>query len=89
MKTAYFHIMDSRVVDDKTVLSGNYILADTVEVPKGGGGTAPSGTLPGIRVPGPFKVKWILGPNGEGKAEAEAMGYETVALDDFSYPPPR
>jgi len=35
----------------------------------------------------PWEIKWILGPNGEGREFAESMGYETVELDDFSYPP--
>lgn len=37
----------------------------------------------------PFEVKWILGPNGEGADFAASAGYETVAHDDFTYPPPR
>lgn len=47
-----------------------------------------------ISIPGPFEVKWILPDRasqmyGVVKAFAEGAGYETVELDDFSYPPPR
>jgi len=44
-----------------------------------------------IEVPRMFEVKWILPDSSSGaygaiKAFAEGMGYETVELDDFSYP---
>lgn len=97
MKNAYFQIRDAKAVGEKLVLDGNYILPSTLEVKASGdkpGSGQPPPSLNDIRVPGPFKVKWILPPMDSAwhdgiKSAAEGAGYETVELNDFSYPPPR
>lgn len=84
----YFLIQSASSVNGSLRVTGQFIRNASVEVEPSyqDPGDAPRIRFEPLR---PFEVKWILGPNGEGKEFAEAAGYETVAHDDFSYPPPR
>ncbi|MCU0903138.1 MAG: hypothetical protein MUE83_04605 [Tabrizicola sp.] len=84
MTQQYFLVKDVRRVGGVQQVRGQFIVDGEVEVPVGQAEARVS-----IK---PFKmheVKWIVGPGGLGADSAEAMGYETVAVDDFRYPPPR
>jgi len=87
MTNEYFVVRGMKKTAEGTVFRGDFIISGEVVVDNGS--SQQPKALPRIGPVKPFEVKWILGPNGEGKAFAEAAGYETVAHDDFSYPPPR
>ena len=86
MPDQYFVIQDVRKGDGDVRFSSQFIVDGEVVASDGG-------DRDGAKVrPKPIElaeVKWILGPNGEGRAFAESMGYQTVKHDDFTYPPPR
>ena len=87
MTNEYFVVRGMKKTAEGTVFRGDFIISGEVVVDNGS--SQQPKALPRIGPVKPFEVKWILGPNGEGKEFAEAAGYETVAHDDFSYPPPR
>ena len=87
MTDGYFVVRSMNKSAEGTVFLGDFIVPGEVAVDNGS--SQRPRPLPRIGPVKPFEVKWILGPNGEGKAFAEAAGYETVAHDDFSYPPRR
>ncbi len=98
MSTTYFAITDAKKLSKGRIrLSGQYILDGGTTVTSSSSTTDDDDdTYPpiDISIPGPFEVKWILPDRhsqvyGAVKTFAESMGYETVELDDFSYPPPR
>lgn len=82
----YFVIRSASSVNGSLRVTGQFIRDATVEVDPS---HEDPGETPRIRFEPlrPFEVKWILGPQGQGKAFAEAAGYETVEHDDFTYPP--
>lgn len=88
MSKKYFVVKSVSKSPEGPVFHGDFIIGGEVTA---GEGSSSQGrkALPRLDVFKPFELKWILGPNGEGKAFAEAAGYETVAHDDFSYPPRR
>jgi hypothetical protein len=87
MISGYFVVSGMSKSPEATVFRGDFIVPGEVVV-ENGSSQRPK-ALPRIGPLRPFEVKWILGPNGERGAFAEAMGYETVDHDDFRYPPPR
>jgi hypothetical protein len=86
MPDQYFVIRDVRKAEGNVRLTGQFIVDGEVVASDGGGRDGAKARLKPIE---PFEVKWILGPNGEGREFAESMGYQTVEHDDFTYPPPR
>ncbi|MEM9565627.1 MAG: hypothetical protein AAGA93_23595 [Actinomycetota bacterium] len=98
MSTTYFAVTDAKKLPkDRLRLIGQYILDGSTTVTSASSQTDDDDDkYPpiDISIPGPFEVKWILPARdsqvyGAVKWFAESMGYETVELDDFSYPPPR
>ena len=92
MTQHYFMTTDVRKTKAGARVVGQIITDGTVNVSDGGGGGG-GGSLPPIKPVELFEPKWILPPRSSGaygpiKAAAEAMGYDTVEHDDFSYPPP-
>jgi hypothetical protein len=84
MSEQYFVVGDVRKSGDDVRVVGQFIVDGEV-VASGGG----KGAMARIGPVEPRQVKWIVGPGGHGREWAEAMGYETVDYDDFSYPGPR
>lgn len=88
MSQQYFLVESIEKVGADQVVKGQFIV-DGEFVVSGGKASGQSKALPKPKLIKPHELKWILGPSGFGKEFAEGMGYETVAWDDFSYPPPR
>jgi len=85
----YFLIESASLVNgNHGRMTGQFIVNGTVEVDLS---DQDDDRPPRIRIEPlkPHELKWILGPDGQGRAFAESMGYETVEHDDFSYPPHR
>lgn len=97
MAQHFFVTRDIRKVDGKAQVVGQIITDGTVTVSDGGG--SDGGSKPPIKPVDVFQPKWILPPYGVTedhhrtynniKSAAQAVGYETVEHEDFSYPPPR
>jgi hypothetical protein len=86
MAQTYFLVEGIEKVGADQVVKGQFIVDGTITVNAAQGAAK---ARPKPKLIKPFEVKWIVGPSGLGKEFAEGMGYETVAWDDFSYPPPR
>lgn len=97
ISNGFFVIEGARKVDKGALQLKGYLLADAlteIDADDGGssgGSSGGGGKLPPITFPPKFEVKYILPPRGSEwygriKSAAEAMGYETVEHDDFSYP---
>ena len=97
MSTTYFAVTDAKKMPKGRIrMTGQYIVDGGTTVTSASSQDDDDDKHPpiDISVPGLFEVKWILPDRdshiyGAVKSFAEGMGYETVELDDFSYPPPR
>lgn len=85
MSEQYFVVGDVRKSGDDVRVVGQFIVDGEVVA----SGSSAKSAKARIKPIEPFQVKWIVGPGGHGREWAEAMGYETVDYDDFSYPGPR
>jgi hypothetical protein len=85
MSEQYFVVGDVRKSGDDVRVVGQFIV-DGEFVASGSVAKSAKAKIKPIE---PFQVKWVVGPGGQGRDMAEAMGYETVAYDDLRYPPPR
>ena len=80
MEEQYFVVSGFRKSGDDVRAVGQFIVNGEV-VASGGSAKAK------IKIPKPLQVKWIFLEGHPPEREwAEAMGYETIPLDDWTYP---